>query len=151
MSLVETHSALKKFESAVDYVGYVEANCEDDLKSAEEKLPKCRSEYWRTRTEFQQSTASASLAISDELWKSAQTVSALIDEGYRLVATRQDSSKAAKQIAEGILKFTQDARANDEMFTHHHHGVGIDRLRVRTDHTHSRTSANGSLGDSGKA
>jgi hypothetical protein len=110
MSLVQTHSALMDFESAVGYVGYVQANGEDDLRAAEEDVPKCRSEYWRTRTECQQSTASASLAISDELWKSAQAVSELIDEGYRLVATRQDSSQAVKQVAEGILKFTQDSR-----------------------------------------
>jgi hypothetical protein len=111
MSLVQTHSALEKYENAVDCVGYVEQNgSEADLKSAKEVVPTCRSEYWRTRTEFQQSTASASLAISDELWKSAQAVSALIDEGYRLVATRQDSSRAVKQVGEGILKFTQDAR-----------------------------------------
>jgi hypothetical protein len=76
-TLVQTLTALKEWDSCRASLEHVENNGEEEhgeLKQAQEDAEKAWAEYSLRRNELEQATASACLALSDELWKSAQAV-----------------------------------------------------------------------------
>ena len=113
-SLIQTFTALKDWDNSRNYLEYVEANGEEEhgqMKQAEEEVSKAWTEYAVRRNELEQATASACLAVSDELWKSAQAVGASIVEVRRqLVVQRRTPTKTVEQIATEIADFTKAAQ-----------------------------------------
>jgi hypothetical protein len=103
-SLVQTLAALKDWDNSKDYLAHLEASTgvpPSEMKRTVAETEKAWTEYWLRKNELEQATAAASLAISDELWKSAQTLAALIADARRQSLTGHSSpfEDADKQIA----------------------------------------------------
>jgi hypothetical protein len=110
-SLVQTLAALRDWDNSKDYLAHLEVNTgvpPAEMTRAVAETEKAWTEYWLRKNELEQATAAACLAISDELWKSAQTLGASIADARRQSLSGQSSpfEDADKQIA----AFTKAAR-----------------------------------------
>ena len=104
-SLVQTLAALKAWHEARQYPTFLEQQTDAEqgqINDAIEAVPKAWAGYESRLNELEQVTAASSLAVSDELWKSAQTVAASIVKA-RSIMTFEEAGK-------DIIAFTQAAR-----------------------------------------
>jgi len=117
-TLVQTLTALKEWDSCRACLEHVENNGEEEygqLKQAQEDTEKAWAEYSLRRNELEQATASACLALSDELWKSAQAVKAsIVETRNRIVADGIEYNttpiKTVAQLFAEIADFTKAAK-----------------------------------------
>ena len=111
--LVQTHATLKDWENAKGYVEYLDANGEagkDEIKHLEEEVQKSWNEHWSMKLELDQAIASACLAVSDDLWKSAQQIERSIVQARNCIRNDTLSGKTTEQVGDEILAFTKQAR-----------------------------------------
>jgi hypothetical protein len=111
-SLVQTLATLKDWHDSREFLEYVQAHHETDnqIQEAEGNISKAWADYSSRRIELEQATASARLAVSNDLWKSAQVVEEAIAEACRQLATRRSSpTSTIEQVEKQITNFIQDA------------------------------------------
>jgi len=108
--LVQTRTALEELESALSSLDSTRNEGGDETLAAEQ-YDKSMSQYYSKQTDVDQFTATASLAVSDHLWKSAQAISASSADAYRRIFSRSGTFHTAlEQIDKDVAAFTQDAR-----------------------------------------
>jgi DNA repair exonuclease SbcCD ATPase subunit len=86
-SLVQTIAALREWDISRDYLAQLRVNGEEpnaEMRRVSEEISKAWTEYWLRRSELEQAIAAARLAVSDELWKSAQAAGACIEQVQEL-------------------------------------------------------------------
>jgi hypothetical protein len=111
-SLVQTLATLKDWHDCREYLEYVQAHHETDnkIQEAEGNISKAWAKYSSRRIELEQATASACLAVSKDLWKSAPAVEEAIAEACRQLATRRSSpTSTIEQVEKQITNFIQAA------------------------------------------
>jgi hypothetical protein len=112
-SLVQTIHTLEVWSHARTNPEYLENSGAStaEIQQAMEDIEKAWVEFRLSRTELSQNIASASLAVSDDLWKSAQTIAQSIDDA-NLHASNRDSGWTSRLegVQHEIRQFTQDAQ-----------------------------------------
>jgi hypothetical protein len=93
---------------------------ENEKKEADAEIAKSWAEYLSRRSELNQAIAASCLAISDDLWKSAQSIERAIKSCESHVATAR-CDRAIEAVREEIKQFAQDARKE----------LGIVRISIR--------------------
>jgi hypothetical protein len=115
-SLVQTHNAAKLWEHAVVTLEVVDRSINEQVQRLERAKSESSAQYWSYRQELDQLTASARLAISDELWKSALAIGSSISEASSFTGNRQPArfgpkpNTALDQLDLQIADFTEAAR-----------------------------------------
>jgi hypothetical protein len=107
--LVQTHAALEDWERWKDTAELAEHIGESDqLKHAVLEESRNRTEYLSKQNELAEATAAACLAVSDELWKSAQAIAASIWQANQQLLVRQSQrTKTVEQVHEEIMALNQ--------------------------------------------
>ena len=113
-SFVQTHVALRQWNSSLRYLERPEVNGEEEFgqtNDADAEATKEFEAYRLRQTELEQATAAACLAVSDDLWKAAESVVASIVKASKEVSTGVlPCTKNAQQIGEEIALFIKAAR-----------------------------------------
>jgi|ERR1017187_6010895 hypothetical protein len=105
-SLVHTLAAVKIWDNSRRYSDGMRRDSESAIKQATEDLTLKWSEFEIRRTELEQSTAAAGLAVSDELWKLAQATGASIQKALE----QREQPNAFTCADEQIASFVQAAQ-----------------------------------------
>ena len=110
--LVQTLAALKDWDNWKDTTALCQHDGdEEEMKVAVEGQSKAWKEYSLRKTELEQATAAACLAISDDLWKSAQAVGTSILQVRQLhFMPSRTHNKTLQQVDEEALAFIKAAR-----------------------------------------
>ena len=113
-SLVQSITSLRRWDYRRANLEWLESNPETedyDVKQAVADKSNAWNEYLLRHNELQQATAAACLAVSDELWKSAQAVGEAIAEAHRQTGKRESlRTKTIEQVEGEIATFTKAAR-----------------------------------------
>jgi hypothetical protein len=113
-SIVQTLAALNECEKAQSYLEYLDANCEgtpDQMESARKDIADSWAEFRRNKAESDETVAAASLAVSDKLWKSANTLGESIDDASTQVVIRASTiTEILERLHKEMLNLTQVAR-----------------------------------------
>jgi hypothetical protein len=113
--LVQTLAAVRRWDYCRGHLEWLKSNpaAEDDgVKQADSDQWRAWNEYSLRRNELEQATAAACLAVSDDLWKLAQSVGSSIAEAFEQTGNRQSlRSRTVAQVDVEIANFIKAARA----------------------------------------
>ena len=112
-SLVQTIHAVEVLSNARTTPEYLENSgaTAAETEQAVEDIEKAWAEFRLRRTELTQNIATASLAVSDDLWKSAQAIAQSIEDA-NLEAYNRNSGWTSRLegVQHQVTEFTQEAR-----------------------------------------